>query len=117
MLIPPIALGLSVTPRWLVNKGLGRTITFDSLYVVVEDVVVQGALQGLDTVESVDVKQLALQRAKEALHRSVVVAVPFTGHALSEALSMETSPKRGHAVLPPLDALLFVKQVEPAQLH
>ena len=74
----------------------------DPIDVVVVDVVVNRALQGLDALELIDVEQLALQCSKEAFHGCIVETVPLAGHALHEPVFLKTLSKRRHAVLPPL---------------
>lgn len=70
--------------------------------VVVMDVACQSRLQLRDTGKLVQVEELRLERAEEALHRGIVLAVSFARHALRHSMLSKQASIGRHSVRPPL---------------
>lgn len=77
----------------------------------------QSLLQLLHAVELLQVKELRLQRPKEALHRGIVQAVALAGHALRQSLLRQLPAIRRHPVVPSLIRVQqrLVRPAEPGQ--
>lgn len=77
-------------------------LQLDPIVIVVPDVAINACLQLLYASEFLQVVELGLQRAEEALHRGVVEAIAFTRHALLRSMCVKQPPVFRHPVLPAL---------------